>query len=220
MERKRARKSGRAADGSPDSAERLLAGALELFAARDFAAVTIKDIAKAAGVTTALIYYYYDDKEALFRASLEHAVARALDNYRHLRENQPDPVGLITDWLETNVQFSKPIRELLKIMLDYRGSRSQKAVVDRIIKQFYDEECSILSTAIRQGIEQGLFRPVDHDRAALFASTQIDGIFVRSMIHKNFDLAAGMATFKAMLWEHLGYRGLQAVRQPPGAQAG
>ncbi|MEX2201076.1 MAG: helix-turn-helix domain-containing protein, partial [Dongiaceae bacterium] len=40
----------------PQRARELMIAALGLFARRDFSAVTIKDIAKAAGVNTALIY--------------------------------------------------------------------------------------------------------------------------------------------------------------------
>ena len=36
--------------------------ALTLFAERNFASVTIKDIGTALGVNTALIYYYFDSK--------------------------------------------------------------------------------------------------------------------------------------------------------------
>ncbi len=180
--------------------------ALKLFARSDFAAVTIKDIAKAAGVNTALIYYYFDSKEALFRAAVEYAVAQALDNYRRLRERHSDPVDLIDDWFETNLQLSEPIRQLVKIMLDYASSRAQKPVVDRVIKRFYDEECAIISGGVRRGIAEGRFRPVDADQAAKFASTHLDGVMVRSMIHRDFDLAGAMADLKRMFWNHLGHR--------------
>ena len=47
-------------------AERLTEAALDLFAERGFAAVTIKDITAEIGVNPALIYYYFDGKEDLF----------------------------------------------------------------------------------------------------------------------------------------------------------
>ena len=57
--------------------DKFLAAALDLFAERNFASVTIKDIARALRVNTALIYYYFDSKTDLFRATIEHAVAGA-----------------------------------------------------------------------------------------------------------------------------------------------
>ena len=62
-----------------------MAVAMDLFCERDFASVTIKDIARAAKVNSALIYYYFADKEDLFRVMIEHAILRALDNYARLK---------------------------------------------------------------------------------------------------------------------------------------
>jgi AcrR family transcriptional regulator len=190
----------------PERARELLAAALELFSEQDFSTVTIKKIGNSIGVNTALIYYYFDDKADLFQASLEHAVDRALANYRRLRERHSDPVDLISDWFDNHIELAKPIRQLVKIMLDYSTSPDQKEVIDAVIRQFYDEECSILSSAISEGIELGIFRPVDPERAAHIASTHLDGIMVRSMIHKDFDIPAAMNDLKILFWEHLGHR--------------
>jgi AcrR family transcriptional regulator len=189
----------------PARAEELLTVALDLFSQRGFAAVTIKDIASAIGVNTALIYYYFESKEDLFRATVQDATVKALDNYRRLRERHSDPVDLIGDWFDNNLELSEPIRKLVKIMLDYANSGMQIALVDGLIKEFYAEECSILSGSIRRGIELGVFRAVDPERAALLASTHLDGIMVASMIRADFDLTAAMSDLKRVFWEHLGY---------------
>ena len=45
--------------------EEMMAAALDLFARHDVSSVTIKDIAKALRINTALIYYYFDSKAQL-----------------------------------------------------------------------------------------------------------------------------------------------------------
>lgn len=189
-----------------------MAVALELFAQRDFSSVSIKDIAAAAGINTALIYYYFESKEGLFRATLENAVSLALEKYRRLREQHSDPVDLIGDWFDTQREVSGPIRQLVKIMLDYSTSRAQATVVDQVISQFYNEELAILAGSVRRGIQLGIFHSVDPDRAARFASTHLDGIFTRSMIHHDYDLSAGLDELKTLFWEYLGH---EAVRVEP-----
>ena len=86
MERKKRHGQGTRAQGHarprPGREERsaprqFLAASLDLFAERNFASVTIKDIAKALNVNTALIYYYFDGQTDLFRATIEYAVAGA-----------------------------------------------------------------------------------------------------------------------------------------------
>lgn len=184
-------------------ADELTATALDLFAERGFASVTIKDVARATGVNTALIYYYFQNKEDLFRATIEGAVIQALENYKSLRKKHVDPVDLIDDWFNTNVQLSDSIRKLVEIMLDYSGSGISFPSVDRSIRQFYDEECNILADGIRRGIAEGRFRDVNADRLALFVSTHLDGIMASAVIRAGFDLDSAMNDLRAFLWSHL-----------------
>lgn len=186
-------------------AEKLMVVGLDLFSKRDFASVTIKTIAKAARANSALIYYYFQNKEDLFRASIEHAILQALDNYARLRDKHSHPVDLINAWFENNVEMAVPIRKLVKIMLDYSSSPTRLASVDVLIKHFYREEMSILSNGVRQGIALGLFERVDPEQAAQFASVHLDGIMVASMIRADFDLQAAIGDLRELFWRHVGY---------------
>src|SRR4026208_1969811 len=48
--------------------EEIITAALEVFADRGFAATTLEDVARKAGVTKGTIYLYFENKEALFKA--------------------------------------------------------------------------------------------------------------------------------------------------------
>ena len=56
-----------------DRMEQMLDTAHELFADRGYAAVTMDEIATAAGITKPLIYNYFGSKEGLFASCLAHA---------------------------------------------------------------------------------------------------------------------------------------------------
>jgi AcrR family transcriptional regulator len=193
----------------PKRAEEMMATALELFARQGFAAVTIKDIGRALGVNTALIYYYFPSKDDLFRATLEYCTESALRTFRRLEQRHTDPVAMITAWFSTQARLAPEARQLLKIMLDYRTSRVPSRIADAAIRRFYDAEIEILSTGVRLGIRQGVFKRVNVKRTAQIASTHLDGIMARSIIHKQFDVKAAIADLQHMLWDHLGYNGRQ-----------
>ena len=53
-----------------DAKEKLLAAAVPLFAEKGFAAVSIREVAEAAGVNSALISYYFGGKSGLYEAVL------------------------------------------------------------------------------------------------------------------------------------------------------
>jgi AcrR family transcriptional regulator len=187
-------------------AEKLMTVALELFATRGFSSITIKDIAKAAKINSALLYYYFTSKEDLFKSSIELAILDALENYARLREKHTNPVDLINDWFENNVQMASPLRKLVKVMLDYSNSQAELASIDALIKRFYKEEMSILSSSIEEGMAMGLFDAVDAARAAEFASVHLDGIMTASMIRADLRLDDAVAELKTTFWQRLGYR--------------
>ncbi len=54
-----------------DRREQILDAALRIFAKKGFAKATNKDIAREAGITSGLIYHYFESKEALLKAIFE-----------------------------------------------------------------------------------------------------------------------------------------------------
>lgn len=54
--------------------EEIIKAALEVFADRGFAATTLEDVARRAGVTKGTIYLYFENKEALFKALIRQTI--------------------------------------------------------------------------------------------------------------------------------------------------
>jgi len=187
--------------------DKFLAASLDLFAERNFASVTIKDIAKALNVNTALIYYYFDSKTDLFRATIEYAVAGAFENVRTLDDTSADPPAIIAAWLANHVNKYAEIHRFVKIALDFRGAHEGDPDIANTIESFYVEERKLLSRVIREGIRRGMFKPVDPNRMAQFISTYLDGCMVRSVILPDFDLKRAVRDLHQRVLEILGYTG-------------
>ena len=192
--------------------DEFLGTALNLFAERNFASVTIKDIAQALGVNTALIYYYFDSKTDLFRATIEFAVARAFENVRALDNKNADPATIIAAWLANHVNKYAEIHRFVKIALDFRGAHEGNHEISNTIESFYVEERKLMSKVIREGIKQGLFKPLDPTRMAQFISTYLDGCMVRSVILTDFDLEGAVRDLHRRVLEMLGYSGKKTVK--------
>ncbi len=190
-----------------DRAAEIMTAALDLFAEKDYAAVTTTEIARIVGVRHSLIYYYFDSKEDLFHKTIQNFISATQCNYDNMRELHDDPVDRIEYWLANNIELSRQLRKLIKILFDYSGPKGRPLAVDKAIRRFYDAERDIIASGIREGVAQGVFTAVDPVKVAAFVSTHIDGIFFSSLMRPDTDLAADMAELKAVLWQILGYRG-------------
>jgi AcrR family transcriptional regulator len=152
-------------DGSgQQTSERILGCAEELFGRRGYEAVTVADIAQACGVSTALIYYHYTDKESLLRALVDRAsevfdvhVRRALEPEGTARERLST---FIAAWLGTAESNEGLIRILVRPLTDPDGPLSAELLA-RIAVTIEG-----LAAVIDQGIDAGDFRPVDPKLAA------------------------------------------------------
>ena len=92
------RARGRPAVGDAAVRASLLDAARQLFLARGFAAVSIREIAAAAGVNAAMIHYYFGDKLGLYRAMLEAAAGpfrEALERLLAQSAGQPSDVSVL-----------------------------------------------------------------------------------------------------------------------------
>lgn len=186
--------------------EQLLEAALDLFARRDFATVTNKEISAAAGMNSGLIYYYFESKEDLFRSALEFAVGRLLDEYRTIHDGDRDPVARIRHWFHINTEMSETILQVIKIMIDYHGMVDSEFSIDDLIAHFYhQEEKGILADSIREGIRLGLFRKVNAARTARFVSIHLDGIMAAHLARGPLDVRRSLKDLEDFLWSHLGY---------------
>lgn len=195
--------------------EEMLVVALDLFAHRGFSSVTIVDIAKALGVNTALLYYYFESKDDLFRACLRYCIGRTVGGFGRLEDRHDHPARLIAAWFQTNARMHGEIRQLVKVMLDYETSAFKTRDTDAVVRDFHLQESRILSGAIRAGVRQGVFRRINVRQATLFASTHLDGIMLRSMIQKDLDVPAAIRTLQGIFLDHLGFRAEPAEAPAP-----
>lgn len=200
------RRAGRPVGPASDRSGQIAEAALQLFARRGFASASIQEIARAAGVNAALIYYYFDNKEHLFRSALEHVLTTAMARYQALTAAHAEPRALIEAWLETNRISSGLISDFIVLAADYRRSGLAMPEVDALIGRFYDMEVGIIASAIAEGMVLGDFRWVDAGATALWVSTSLDGILISCFVRPSYDVAAAIDALKTTLFDHLAPR--------------
>ena len=96
-----------------------MSSADDLFCARGYAAVSVRDVAESAGVNKALVFYYFDTKDGLFAEVLAGYYAahgellrRALgDAQGSLEERVVRLVETYFDWMAQNARYARLIQQ-------------------------------------------------------------------------------------------------------------
>jgi AcrR family transcriptional regulator len=131
--------------------------AAKLFARSGYYATRVVDIVRSAGVAKGLFYWYFDNKETLFREivkatrdDLRRAQARAI-------EGEPDPIARLAKGIAATIHFTEE-REHLYVLLRFAGTHERFAsLVDE------SQEIHAKDTAghVKDAIDRGLLPPGD-----------------------------------------------------------
>lgn len=148
----------------------IVAAALECFAERGFAATRLDEVASRAGVTKGTLYLYFPNKEELFKAVVRESLGpminqaaallerpgQALDPASRLRE----AIGLIARTL-----FGSRLAMIPKLVI------AESSNFPELARFYLDEVVNrarrFFTLVLREGIEQGQFRPVDPEHLML-----------------------------------------------------
>jgi AcrR family transcriptional regulator len=144
-------------DETPNAKESILDAAEARFASKGFDATTIKQIAGDAKVNSALLYYYFADKEALYAAVVLRLITRMAAEMGGVLATATSPVDAIEGFarhhsamLEGNPHFRKIVaRELI----DHDAKHAQDAIRHLAATTF-----KRLQAAIAAGQQASIFR--------------------------------------------------------------
>lgn len=162
----------------------MIEAALSLFAEKGFTATRLEDVAQRAGVSKAALYWYFDNKEALFRAVIETAVVPLLAlGEATLAEFSQDPEALLRALLRGwwDHVGSTRLAGIPKLLLTEGSNFPELAAFhyQTVIVRWHQ----MVHQALHQGIRLGVFKPVDVETTtpALIAPLMMAALWRQSL---------------------------------------
>jgi AcrR family transcriptional regulator len=167
----------------PLTRKQILDASLRLFSERGFARTSVRDIAQAAGITDAAIYYHFNSKRDLFEALLdERGFTQALENLENAdvaatgHGPREAVVGLATGALE----FIYQNKDLMKVlMLEAMAEDEVAAEEYRALRGRWEGG---LARILRHYAEHGLLRTEAVDEVATQIAVTVIGAFADYMM--------------------------------------
>ena len=147
------------------TARRIVSAAEEIFAEQGLAGARMDEIARAARVNKALLYYYFRSKEELHRFVLEALFSQLRAGVAEQGAATPSPRKRLSAVVDNFFDFVRQHPNYPRLV--QRALLNRGPDLDWIVSEYYRPLHSQLVRTIKEGISAGEFRRVDARNTAL-----------------------------------------------------
>lgn len=150
--------------GRPEESRRaILKAALAEFASEGIAGARTDAIAEAAGVNKALLYYYFEDKEGLYRAALESVISGLIDRVRPTFTAPGSALEKIVHYAATHFDYIAESPSYSRIIQSemMRASVGKSPHMQYISEKYFRRLMEWLMATMQEGVRRGEIRQVD-----------------------------------------------------------
>jgi TetR/AcrR family transcriptional regulator, transcriptional repressor of aconitase len=159
--------------------EAITSAAAALFASQGFAETSTADIAKAAGISTGSLFYYFPDKAAIFRAIFEQDIPESRRLFE-AHDETDDPASSILDVVAT---LANPARDelepgLLVELLRRAGNDPQ--LMEIVVANEAIVQDGLASLVRRAAVEGHVDNSLDPATAATWIRRIIDAVYLNA----------------------------------------
>jgi AcrR family transcriptional regulator len=148
--------------------QRLLEVAEKLFTQHGYQAVSIRDIATAAGVTNAALYYYFPNKDALFDEVIEHHAEKIAQRLQGAGLEADTPRKQVAAML---YEYAKNVPERRSLLFSLRRQPDEvhRKQLDRQHSRMVNRMLAPIEKTLYSAVEQGELRnlPNEYSPASL-----------------------------------------------------
>lgn len=146
----------------------LLKVAAGVFARHGYEKTTLEDIAVAAGLNKATLYYYFKDKEAIFSGVVMSELATLMASLRKQSDGQPSAEQKILYYIRHRWTCYEKALNISEVADTVRERVS--SLLRNLYQQIQEEEINYLTSVLKYGLDQKEFKGVDPSFAALLVT--------------------------------------------------
>lgn len=149
-----------AATRDPDGTQRaILAAATHEFAANGLSGARVDAIAARAGINKRMLYHYFGNKEALYRAALEAEYARIRAAEAELRLDDLEPEASLARLAAFTFDYYLENPDFLSLLATENLHRARHVASSERLKAMHVAFIGDLDRVLARGAAAGLFRP-------------------------------------------------------------
>lgn len=163
-------------DVSEERKSQILEAATRVFARLGLSNVRMDDIADEAGLSKGTLYWYFKNKDELIIGIVEKLLGREINELKSL-VFAPDTSGitLLNQFIDIAIDDFRKLLPFMPIFYEFIGLAMRHKNIRPIFKHYFRSYMHILVPLIEKGIDQGEFRKVNPEEAAIAVGAVFEG---------------------------------------------
>ena len=162
-------------DVSEERKTQILTAATKVFTKHGFAAARMDDIVAESGLSKGALYWYFDSKDAIIISILDQVFDWETAHLQNLLGNEVSAKNKLELFVEISIKDLERMKPLMPIFFDFWSLSVRKKNINRAIKRYYEQFLVLIEPIIQEGIDQGEFRSVDANAAAVALGAMFEG---------------------------------------------
>jgi DNA-binding transcriptional regulator YbjK len=142
----------------------LVAATSRLVARKGLANVRLRDVADAAGVTSAAVLYYYDGLDKLFTAAYDRAIERFCRQREEVVAGLTDPVERLASAIHLGVPAS-PDDDEIRLLYELEAVAFRDAACAALMTAYVERQVAMYAAILEAGAATGTLRLSDAARS-------------------------------------------------------
>ena len=161
----------------PVRREQIVRATVRCLAREGYTRLTMKKVAREAGVSQGILHYYFADKRAMLAATLE-VVTRDLDRRVAAAQSRTsrEPAARLRALVRACLDVAVRRPEFWVVFVEFWGEMLHDRRLRDLNTALYTRTRRLLGRLIAEGVRTGHFRAVDPARAAAVVLGLIDGL--------------------------------------------
>lgn len=171
--------------GGPGTADQrrvqMLHAALEVISERGYADTRITDVAERAGVSPALVIYYFKTKDQLLTDAIRHYEDTWYAVGQRRMASMPSAAARLEELVAmTCLAEADPAPGTFALLwLDFWAQAARNEAVAGVRRKSDERWRDAIASLVREGLKAGEFRDIDADGFAIYLSTLLDGLTIQ-----------------------------------------
>lgn len=148
--------------------------------------LSLQDVADEAGVSKAILPYYFDSKENLILLTMRWVLARVAQRIREAISDAESPEDKISAMIDTIFVGPDSNRRFYLVFFDFLGNAARNDKFSDVATTFHEICNGLYAEAIKFGQDEGIFRTGDEKEEATVVRAIVDGLFTQWVQDKNW----------------------------------